>query len=88
VTVQEQAALFASLRETCPQWDVRFCSGYVHGAKDAGERSHPRRSFVTQAQEQDRYGLGYLLGFAVRYGEDCEQEEWFSLVGPLVWGTA
>lgn len=83
MTPQEQKAVFDRLQHYHPDWTPKFISGYVHGANDAGDFSHPKRDFIVTARKRDDYGLGYLLGFAIRYGEDCESERWFSLIAPL-----
>jgi hypothetical protein len=36
------------------------------------------------AEALDDYGLGYLMGFAMRRGPDAEIEPWFGLIGLLV----
>ena len=79
----EQEALFKTLRETYPTWTTEFTSGYVHGAVDGEGRMRPRKDYV---RCRDDYSLGYLTGFAVHFGSDCETAAWFSFVGERVHG--
>jgi len=80
----EQEKLFGVLRIAHQKWSPRFCSGYVHGAQDEQFRTKPKRDQLLMAEALDDYGLGYLMGFAMRRGPDAEIEPWFGLIGLLV----
>jgi len=80
MTPDYQEKLFTSLRNAHPAWSVRRVSGYVHGANDESRLDQPMRDMQ---KRRDEYALGYLIGFAVRRGEDAEHEKWFRLVGRI-----
>jgi hypothetical protein len=81
---QEQEALFKSMKESHPQWHPQFISGYVDGAQDEDRRSEPNSVHVHQAHDLRIYSLGYLTGFAIHRGVDCEIEPWFSFISLMV----
>ena len=81
MTPDQQEKLFASLRKAHPTWSVQRLSGYVHGVNDEETQDKPTRSM---RQRRDEYGIGYLVGFAVRRGSDVEHLTWFRFVGDLV----
>ena len=81
---QDQEAFFANLKAAHPGWSPRFISGYIHGMQDEGKYKQPRHTYVREAGDLAHYALGYLLGFAMHRGIDCETESWYGFVGTLV----
>jgi hypothetical protein len=86
MTGKEQEQLFTELRASHPEWAPKFCSGYVHGAVDELLRDKPKGTYIIDAGKKEQYALGYLVGFAVRRGTDCELEPWFSVIGDMMKG--
>jgi hypothetical protein len=84
MNAKEQEQMFKDLRTAHPGWTKEFTSGYVHGVEDEGIRQKPAGSFIEGARQIDHYALGYLMGFAMHRGTDCEQEAWFGFVSLLV----
>ncbi len=72
----EQEALFKQLKAAHPRWTDAFVSGYVHGVADESFRGSPMLK-----GRVDPYGKGYLLGFALHFGEDAELASWFGALG-------
>lgn len=75
VTAKEQEKMFKDIKERFPHWSDRFISGYVHGIVQYQEDGH------LSGISNDAYGQGMMLAFAVRNGEDSEQESWFAKLG-------
>jgi hypothetical protein len=82
----EQEKMFASLKQAHPDWTDQFCSGYVAGVADEDHRPKPNSILTKRVGGLDHYALGYLTGFAMHRGEDCELEPWFKFIGLLVKG--
>jgi hypothetical protein len=80
----DQEKLFKQLRSIHPQWPILFLSGYIHGVNDEESRACPLDAQIQKASELDRYGLGYLLGFAMHRGIDAEMEPWYGLIALMV----
>lgn len=86
MTADEQEVLYASLKKHHPDWTDQFCSGYLSGVMDEEVRPRPNPVYSRRSVDLDHYTLGYLTGFALHRGQDCEMEPWFRFVGLLVRG--
>ena len=83
MTPQEQEQCFRDLRKRFPTWEPKFVSGYIHGLEDSHHRQQPNAEFVCGRKKTD-YAMGYLLGFAIGFGEDAALSPWFRTIGHLV----
>jgi hypothetical protein len=84
MTAADREKFFRDLQTAHPAWTPKFCSGYVHGADDEVAREVPHAEYIRRIADLDHYALGYLTGFAVHRGADCEMEKWFGAVAGLV----
>lgn len=73
MTPTDAEQLFQQLRDAHPRWSVRFCSGYVHGARDETLLGKPASGYASGTTP---YDLGYITGFVIRRGVDAELERW------------
>jgi len=76
LTPKVQEKLFELSKRRFSNWSTRQVSGYVHGIVDGLTRKQPRRVYVRNYHEADRYAIGYIDGFVAAYGPDVFVDSW------------